>query len=63
MDIRTLLIATWYENVLKVINGNGHSPRVLDALREIGVPEKYLFDPRLVVVPPLKKRREMREAV
>lgn len=32
--------------VCKVITGNGHSPVVLDALREAGVPEKYLYDPR-----------------
>ena len=34
------------EAVRRVINGLGHSPRVLDKLREIGVPERYLFDPR-----------------
>lgn len=33
-------------SVSKVITGNGHSPVVLDALREAGVPEKYLYDPR-----------------
>lgn len=32
--------------VSKTIAGNIHSPRVLDALREMGVPEKLLFDPR-----------------
>ena len=32
--------------VSNVITGNGHSPVVLDALREAGVPEKYLYDPR-----------------
>ena len=36
-------------SVSKVITGNGHSPIVLDALREAGVPEKYLYDPRRVV--------------
>lgn len=30
----------------KVINGQGHSEVVLAKLREIGVPEEYLFDPR-----------------
>lgn len=34
--------------VSQTINGKRHSARVLDALREAGVPEKYLFDPRLV---------------
>lgn len=30
----------------QTITGKSHSPRILDALRNIGVPEKYLFDPR-----------------
>lgn len=34
--------------ISKVVNGQGHSERVLDKLREIGVPEVYLFDPRTV---------------
>lgn len=33
-------------SVSKVITGNGHSPAVLDALREAGVPEELLYDPR-----------------
>lgn len=32
-------------NVSRVVNGHGHSARVLAKLREIGVPEAYLFDP------------------
>lgn len=32
--------------VSRVIYGKSHSQRVLNALRELGVPEKYLFDPR-----------------
>ncbi|MGE4297567.1 MAG: XRE family transcriptional regulator [Desulfovibrionaceae bacterium] len=28
------------------LRGTKHSPRVLDKLREIGVPERYLFDPQ-----------------
>ena len=36
------------QSVSQVINGTSHSPRVLGALRDVGVPEKYLFDPRLV---------------
>ena len=32
--------------VSATILGKNHSPRVLDALRAAGVPEKYLFDPR-----------------
>ena len=42
-------------NVSRVITGNGHSEMVLNALREIGVPEQYLFDPRRVELPKLKK--------
>ena len=34
--------------VYATILGNNHSFRILDALREAGVPEKYLFDPRKV---------------
>jgi hypothetical protein len=34
--------------VYRTIHGELHSPRVLDALRKLGVPEKYLFDPRNV---------------
>ncbi len=33
--------------VYATISGRNHSARVLQALREVGVPEKYLFDPRL----------------
>ena len=29
-----------------VINGHGHSRRVLDGLRKLGVPEELLCDPR-----------------
>lgn len=32
--------------VQKVVGGYTHSKRILQALREAGVPEKYLFDPR-----------------
>ena len=35
-------------NVSRVILGEGHSHRVLKGLRELGVPEGYLFDPRRV---------------
>ncbi len=34
------------EAVSSTVLGKKHCPRVLDALRDIGVPEKYLFDPR-----------------
>ena len=33
-------------SVSSTILGKNHSPRVLDALRAAGVPERYLFDPR-----------------
>lgn len=32
--------------VSQTITGISHNKKVLDALREIGVPEEYLFDPR-----------------
>lgn len=32
--------------VSNVLAGRSHSPYILDALRSIGVPEKYLCDPR-----------------
>lgn len=34
-------------NVHNTINGHNHSPRVLDALRKVGIPAELLFDPRL----------------
>ncbi len=38
--------------VTQVINGVSHSPRILEALRIAGVPEKYLFDPNRVIFEP-----------
>lgn len=34
------------QTVSATLNGFRHSPRVLDALRSFGVPERFLFDPR-----------------
>lgn len=34
------------EAVRLTLAGQRHSPVVLDALRDLGAPEKYLFDPR-----------------
>lgn len=34
------------QTVSATMNGFRHSPKVLDALRALGVPEKYLYDPR-----------------
>lgn len=34
--------------VCRVLQGRGHSPRILDALLRAGVPAKYLSDPRQV---------------
>lgn len=34
------------EAVYRTLSGTLHSPAVLDALRSIGVEERYLFDPR-----------------
>lgn len=33
------------EAVSATVRGKRHSPRVLTALRELGVPEKYLYSP------------------
>lgn len=38
------------QNVSSTILGRGHSELVLNGLREIGVPEDLLFDPRRVEV-------------
>ncbi len=34
------------QTVSATMNGFRHSPRVLNTLRSLGVPEKLLFDPR-----------------
>lgn len=34
------------QTVSATMNGYRHSPRVLNALRNLGVPERLLFDPR-----------------
>ncbi|MDD6247795.1 XRE family transcriptional regulator [Desulfovibrio piger] len=34
------------QTVSATMNGYRHSPRVLNALRTLGVPERLLFDPR-----------------
>lgn len=36
------------QSICRAINGITHSSRVLNALREIGVPEEFLFDPKKV---------------
>lgn len=38
-------IGVCHQAVARTVNGDLHSPRVLQALREAGVPERYLFDP------------------
>lgn len=43
-------LGTTRQWVSQTITGRNNSPRVLDALREAGVPEKYLFDPRRVEI-------------
>ena len=47
-DVRRLAKALGCDESLvsNTINGRKHSPKVLNALREIGVPEWYLYDPR-----------------
>jgi hypothetical protein len=42
--------------VSSVLTGHKHSLLVLDGLRGIGVPEKYLYDPRREAVPGLESR-------
>lgn len=34
------------QTVSATMNGFRHSPRVLEALRSFGIPERFLFDPR-----------------
>lgn len=34
------------QTVSATMNGYRHSPRVLNALRTLGIPERLLFDPR-----------------
>ena len=34
------------EAVSATVKGRMHSAKVLEALRDVGVPERYLFDPR-----------------
>lgn len=34
------------QTVSATMNGFRHSPKVLNALRSLGVPEKFLYDPR-----------------
>lgn len=34
------------QTVSATMNGFRHSPKVLEALRNVGIPEKLLFDPR-----------------
>ena len=36
------------ESVSATVLGKRHSPKVLDALKAMGVPEAYLFDPRTI---------------
>ena len=57
------LVGLSHQSVRKTLIGENHSPRVLDALREIGVPEKYLFDPRRMVVPGVTVKAETQERV
>lgn len=36
--------------VSRTITGKSHSPRILEKLRSVGVPEELLFDPRRMKV-------------
>lgn len=40
------LIGVSAETVSSTVLGKKHSPQVLDALKKMGIPERYLFDPR-----------------
>lgn len=50
-------------NVSNTILGLSHSPRVLDAIRNAAVPEKYLFDPREIAKKPKGHGFDIREKV
>lgn len=39
-------IGVSYETVSATVMGKKHSPQVLDSLKQVGVPESYIFDPR-----------------
>ncbi|WP_035066264.1 hypothetical protein [Nitratidesulfovibrio termitidis] len=56
------LIGLSGEAVAKTVRGELHSPRVLDALRDLGVPEKYLFDPRKLAQPQPLTQPERQDA-
>lgn len=47
MDLKTIAerVGVSPPAVQKVVAGNTHSKRILQALREAGVPEQYLYDP------------------
>jgi transcriptional regulator with XRE-family HTH domain len=49
-------------NVSSVVLGKSHSPRVLDALLSIGIPEELLFDPRRAPLPPQESGKKTRGA-
>lgn len=45
-DVASLAGVT-IQTVSATMNGYCHSPKVLEALRSIGIPERFLFDPRV----------------
>ena len=47
IDVATLAGVS-KQTVSNTMNGFRHSPRVLDALRDLGIPETLLYDPRKV---------------
>ena len=44
-----------HQSIYKTVSGLMHSPRVLDALRELGVPQELLHDPRYAAPPKIGK--------
>ncbi len=52
-----------HQAVSATLSGYIHSRKVFEALRKIGVPEKYLFDPHQVVVPGATVEHETQERV
>ncbi len=46
------------QTVSATLNGHCHSPKVLEALRNAGVPEELLFDPRKIAFDPCRMRAE-----
>lgn len=49
--------------ISRTVNGDAHNPTVLDALRDIGIPEELLFDPRCATLKKVTVRKKKKETV